>query len=157
MLIGLQRNYAETKGGLEEGVINGIISYFGGPFEAFAQIINRKIDISKYEYGMIDIGLSYVNVYTWFYYFSSITYLGIFILPFIIGFISGWVYRPWKRNIFFDVVNTYISVIFAMSFFDLLLKFTVFPVLFIFTAFINTYCKKIFYQKQKTINNRSYE
>lgn len=147
LVIGLQRNYAETKGGLEKGVINGIITYFGGPFEAYSLVFKQELNISKFDHGMIDIGNSSVNVYTWFYYFTSATSLGIIFIPFMIGVVSGWCYRPRKNNFFYNVVDTYICIIFAMSFFDFLLKFTVFPILFLFTAFLNKYCKKIFYKR----------
>ena len=146
-LIGFQRNYMETKGGLQSGVIDGIIDYFGGPLEALNLVLEYGVDITKVEHGMVNIGRTETNVYTFFFYFHrSIPYLGFILYPFLLGCLSGRIYRPWKNSFFADVSNAWISVILTFSFFDFLLKFTVFQVLFIVVWWINKkYSSKLYF------------
>lgn len=138
LFIGFQRNYMETKGSLEEGVFDGIINYFGGPLQAFDLILDKGLDISSFEHGMIYIGRTYTNVYTWFYYFHLLfPFWGIILFPFILGCLAGRIYKPWKHSFFNDVANSWVCVIIAFSFFDFLLKFTVFSILFVVVWWIN--------------------
>ena len=147
VFIGFQRNYMETKGGLEEGVLNGIVNYFAGSLEAFRIVVDNGVDISKLKNGMLDIGRAKTNVYTWFFYFyKAFSYVGILVFPFLIGVVSGRLYKPWKRSFFFDVSNTWIIVIFAFSFFDFLLKFTIFQTLFLMAWWIDKRFNKYIYE-----------
>lgn len=138
IFIGFQRNYMETRGSLQVGVFDGVINYFGGPLEALDRIIAKGFAIVGKDHGMIDIERTETNVYTWFYYFhKSIPYFGFIIFPFIIGLLSGKLYKPWKNSFFNDISNSWVCVLIAFSFFDLLIKFTVFQFLFVFVWYIN--------------------
>lgn len=146
IFIGFQRNYMETRGSLQEGVFDGVINYFGGPLEALDRIIAKGFGLVNNDHGMIDIERTETNVYTWFYYFhKSIPYLGFIIFPFVIGLLSGKLYRPWKNSLFNDITNSWVCVFIAFSFFDLLIKFTVFQLLFVVVWCINKrYSNKIY-------------
>lgn len=133
LFIGFQRNYMETKDGLSNGVIDGIINYFGGPLQALNILLGKGFAyINRFEHGMVNIGRTETNVYTWYsYYYQVASYIGFLVFPFLFGVLAKKMYKPWKQNLFYDVTITWICVIFAFSFFDLLLKFTVFQFLFV--------------------------
>lgn len=137
--IGYQRNYMMTRDSLQDGVLDGIVNYFGGPLEALGIIIERtKSQYMFHGFESIDIGRTETNVYTWFYNFYYVgSYAGFIIIPYIIGWIAGKIYKPWKENFMYDVSNTWICLIFLFSFFDFLLRMTIFQILFIFAWFIN--------------------
>lgn len=144
--IGFQRNYAETKGGLSTGVINGLVNYFAGPLEAFSIYLEKGPSILDVNRGYIDIGNTQTNVYTWYFYFiNGISYAGIAVYSFLLGLLSGKIYKPMRHNLFYDVCNSWICVFFAFSFFDFLLKFTVYQVLFIAVWVIDKKYKKKLY------------
>lgn len=138
VFIGYQRNYMETRGSLQEGVLDGIINYFGGPLEALNIILTKGVQVTQADHGIVYIGRTDTNVYTCFFYFHKILpYIGFSIFPFLMGYLAGKLYKPWKHNLFNDVSNAWICVILSFSFFDLLLKFTVFQFLFIFLWWFN--------------------
>lgn len=149
LIIGYQRNYTDTReAGLVGGVMDGIIDYFAGPMEAFGRLVaNPKTKLGTM--GMIDIGRTETNVYTWFYpFFRSFSYVGFVLGTMLMGFFMGKFYNTRKKTFFADMCNTWICSFIAFSFFDLLLSHTVFIFMFFYAYFVHSYFNRKLYVYQ---------
>lgn len=150
MFIGFQRNYMETRDSLSIGVLDGIVNYFAGPTEAFRICIEKGVGIiARADHGMIDIGTTETNVYTWFYpFYSTLSYFGILIFSLIFGALSGFLYKPLKHDLFNDVASVWICGFFVFSFFDFLPKFTAYQFIFVVAFFLSHFNKKLYIRKK---------
>lgn len=142
--IGYQRNYM-ARGNFVEAVSNGVIDYFTGPTEALGIILSgQRVYVG--DHGMISIGRTETNVFTWLRpFYLNLSYWGIIVWPLILGIISGRLYNHKKHSLFIDVSNAWICTILAMSFFDFLLMQTAYVFLFFYSYFIHKYFRRKLY------------
>ncbi|MBR2603798.1 MAG: oligosaccharide repeat unit polymerase [Bacilli bacterium] len=114
---------------------------FSGVYESLNRynVINYERDSA---YGWQMFGEQGSNIYTSFrsYYFDF-GIIGIFVFPFIFGFLINWFYKKAKRNYFWLIIYSYYSYIFieqirAEQFFRLLSSTTVSYVLYFAMVYI---------------------
>ncbi|OON85001.1 hypothetical protein BXO88_14535 [Oribacterium sp. C9] len=164
MFIGMQRNYMAS-GNLRSIVIDKIFIYFAGPTEAFGKYI--ELYKSDWELGQrtfaifarildqfgivqndvvtargtfIDIGDSTTNVYTWFRtFYLDYSYIGIIIIPFLFGILSGAIYNKRDSNFFTCAANSWICVTFFFSFFSYMWGKTIYVFVIVLAYFIHRF------------------
>ena len=92
-------------------------------FAIFARILDQfgfiSNDIVTARGTFIEIGDSITNVYTWFRtFYLDFSYVGIIVVPFFFGIISGAMYNKRDSNFITCAANSWICVTFFFSFFS---------------------------------------
>lgn len=157
MAIGIQRNYMANGELLLSTVLRKAAIYLAGPTEALGRYISQykseytmgsgtlKIffrilsrlgishDLSVLAHGKnIDIGYESINVYTWFQvFYQDFSYMGIVVIPMILGCVAGIFYSQSDESLIANVWNSWITAVFAMSFYTFMWGQTI----YLFTLF----------------------
>lgn len=175
LLIGMQRNYGKD-GNIVLIVFNKAIFYFSGSIEALAKYMS--LYKSDYDFGcntfiiierilarlgvaansealahgeFIDIAYEATNVYTWFRtFYLDYSYLGFVIVPFFLGSVAGVFYTPRKHNLFLDVCLSWISCVFALSFYAYMWGQTIYIFVLVYAFLIHKLFGRKIYQEVKT-------
>lgn len=171
MIIASQRNYMAMGNDLRSTVLKKAAIYFSGPVEAlgvyvrdnkselsmgaktfvvFGRILQRLGIVrgkSLLEHGVnIDIGYDTINAYSWFKtFYQDFSYVGILVVPFFLGILGGMIYNTKEKSLFYDVCGSWVTAIFAMSFYTYMWGQTVYCFVIVYAFLLNRILRRKIY------------
>lgn len=173
LLIGMQRNYANSGSSLVSIVIQKAGIYFAGPTEALGKyiylydtdrslgtktfvILSRilsRLAISSNNVVLahgddIFIGYESINAYTWFkVFYQDYGFWGIIIVPCVIGMIAGAFYNSKEHSLFTDVGCAWGIAAIGLSFYTFIWGQTIYVFILFYAFFMHIVFMNRIYEK----------
>lgn len=172
ILVGKQRNYTQFGDSIVNVVIDKAAFYFSSSIEAlgrYIQTYRSPLELGQNSFKLIFRSLSRLgilkdtstlghikfiniddeatNVYTWYRtFYLDYSYSGFVLVPFVIGFISGKIYKPNNKRIYLHVLISWISVVIALSFYEYLWGQTIYIFILLYAYIIDKIFRKKLYK-----------